>query len=390
MEDRYERKKEMADAIEEKHKAFLTELARMPVGRGEDRERRLRFFRQYPMRDDFQMEVMEAYEPAAYRRFRKRLTDPSGFGGVQDADMASAAHRQDIDTVIYVEAMNEAVCGYMGKNTSGAGYNFVACLGRNYKQMAARESAVNDLGETGISDTEIPTRNLPKVIHVVRDGKEMAQRERSGRTPEEILNATQEALGVKCTKKECELIRTLVFNTAFTVSLDAGTEDDETCKFQLADPHNAVREMEERETARDMFRIFCENIERKWALIHSAKGLREKKIIQMFFSANLLKELKLDDHGQPYSAEPAGNDKFYPIVEPQGDFLYRELLDREYLHRALEKYPRDFYEVYANLLRRDFKFEDTVIAELAGKDKSTISRARKKYVELVRALCDFS
>lgn len=393
----FETDMELARAFEKKHSAFLKKLEEMPAGgsKGEEREERLKLFRQYPMRDDFQMEAMRAYRRDAYERFMDRVNPEKewrrSLDEGKDMDIASVRNRKDIDPYVFTEAINEAVCGYTGKTKSGGDYNFLACVGQNYKQMAGRKAAKYDLDERGISDSEIPERNLYRVLRLVRDRNAIAQREGYGESPEKILDIIQDVLQKDYTKKEQELIRTLVFDNVFKVSIDEGAEDDdgEAFVFSLADQKNDVKEAEEREMARGLLNTFCENIERKWALIDSGKGLREKKTIQLFFSANILKELKLDDEGEPYPTEPAGDEDFYLILKPKGDFLYRELLHKEYLWRALTGYPNDFYEVYAKLLREDFKFSDTVIAKLVGKNKSTISRERKEYVELVKVLCDF-
>lgn len=393
----FETDMELARAFEEKHGAFLKKLEEMPVGRskGEEREERLKLFRQYPLRDDFQMEAMRAYRRNAYERFIAR-TDPEkewrrSVDEGKDIDIASVRNRKEIDPVVFVEAVNEAVCGYTGKTKTGDRYSFLACVGQNYKQTAGRKAAKYDLDERGITDSGIPEGHLSRVVRLVRDRNAIAQREGYGESPEKILDIIQDVLQKDYTKKEQELIRTLVFDNVFKVSIDEGPEDDdgEAFVFSLADQKSEVKEAEEREAARGLLNTFCENIERKWALIDSGKGLREKKTIQLFFSANVLKELKLDDEGEPYPTEPAGDEDFYLILKPKGDFLFRELLHKEYLWRALIGYPNDFYEVYAKLLREDFEFSDKMIAEFVGKNKSTISRERKKYVELVKALCDF-
>ncbi|MCM1057443.1 MAG: hypothetical protein NC517_07550 [Firmicutes bacterium] len=394
MDGREDIKEELAGEFEARHGDFLGKLARMPVGTGggEGKEQRLDLFRRYPLRDDFWTEAMQAYRPGAYRRFQERLTDAhkereKGYG--MDEDIASVKNRQDIDNVAFAEAINKAVCSYTGVNGKGERYSFLACLGVLYKQAAQMGAAKNDLSGMGIYDGEIPERNLCRIMKLARSRKNMMQRMGKEASPDKIMDEIREECQGKdwYTAKARELVRTLVFDTVSCISMDGGTDEDgDPVAFQLADERNGTEEAEDREAARDMLKAFCENIERKWALIDSGKGLREKRTIQLFFSSNLLKELKLDGNGQPYPAEPAGDVEFYLLLEPRGGFLYRKLLDEKYLHRALAEYPADFHEVYAKLLRGDFDFSDKVIAELEGKDKSTISRERKKYVELVKAL----
>lgn len=395
MEERNDVKAELTKAFEEKHMAFLTELAQMPTG-AEVKEQRQSFFRNYPLRDDFQIEAMRAYRPGAYKRFMNRLSDPhknreKRFGKEQDVDMASARNKDDLDGLVFAEAVNEAVCSYTGINEKGEKYNFLACLGLIYKQTANEQTARNELAEMGISDTGIPQRNLPKVVKMIREGSRIWQREGKDISIEELLERTQKAVGYECTKKEKELLRVLGFRTNVRESISPGVDEEgEPIEYQLSDEKNENLELEDRETARNILSGFCENMERKWALIDSAKDLRQKKTIKLFFSANIMKELKLDGNGNPYPAEPAGDEDFYLILEPQGSFLYREMLDGRYLDRALVTHSEDFYEVYAKLLRKDFTFSDTLIAELEEKNKSTISRERKNYGELMRGFYRFS
>lgn len=395
MDERNTVKEELTKAFEEKHGAFLSELEQMPAGTREEKEERRKFLKRYSLRDDFQMEAMQAYRPGAYKRFLERLEDPhksweKGHAKEQDIDIASAKNKQDIATLAFVEAINKAVCSYTGKNQKGERYSFLACLGVIYRHEAGKEGAKNDLAGAGISDTGIPERNLQRIVRLARATRSMMQREGIHKPSEEVLDKLQEAAGYKCTKKELELVRALVFHTNLQVSISPREDEDgDTLECHLPDERNGNQEVEDREAARNILKEFCENIERKWSMISSGKEMREKNIIRLFFSSNILKELKLDGNGKPYPKEPAGDEGFYLILEHQGDFLYKEMLYEKYLRRALVEYPENFYEVYAKLLRRDFDFSDTLIANLEGKNKSSISRARAKYVELVRVLCDY-
>ena len=393
MNERNAVKEELTKAFEKKHRAFLSELEQMPAGTKEEKEERRKFFKKYPLKDDFQMEAMQAYRPGAYKRFMERLADPhksweKGYAREQDTDIASAKNKQDIATLAFVEAINKAVCSYTGINRKGERYSFLACLGVIYRQAAEKEAAKNDLAEAGISDTGIPERNLQRIVRLARATRTMMQREGIHKPSKEVLDKLQEAVSYKCTKKELELVQALVFHTNLQVSISPREDEDgEALEYYLPDERYGNQEVEDREAARNILKEFCENIERKWDMISSGKELREKNTIRLFFSSNMLKELKLDGNGKPYPKEPAGDEGFYLLLEPQGDFLYREMLYEKYLHRALVEYPENFYEVYVKLLRRDFDFSDTLIANLEGKNKSSISRAREKYVELVRALC---
>lgn len=389
MDERSCVKEERTQAFYSRHHAFLTELRGMPAATKEERKLRQEFFRKYPLHDDFQMEAMEAYRPGAYRRFINRMADPGG-SREQDVDIASSKNRKDIDGLVFAEAVNEAIGSYTGINRKGEDYGFLACLGLLYRQKAGKASAINDLAESGISDTGIPKKNVLRMLKLARNVREIMQREGNSSPAEEILRKLQETMADKCTRKELELIQALVFHTNVLESISPREDKDgEAMEYDLPDEKDGSLKMEDRETARGILEEFCRNIERKWDAIASAKDLKEQNMIKLFFSSNILKELKLDGNGQPYPKEPAGDEEFYLILEPQGEFLYDTLLFETYLRRALTAYPENFYEVYARLLRRDFDFSDKLIAELLGKNKSSISRARARYVEVVRTLCDY-
>lgn len=312
----------------------------------------------------------------------------------QDGDIASKKHREDIDNVAYAEALNEAVCGYTGIKTDGTPYNFIACLGQFYRQIAGRMATRYDLSEAGISDAGISDKNLSRVVRLVCKTKELARREGHEESPEKIMEMILEVLPRDYTEKERKFIKNFVFDAGYPLSFDAsaGEEDEAGAAPEPEDKKNAVKDAEDMKLAQDILRTFCEDIEKKWAFIESGKELRKKKTIQLFCTADMMKELKLDGKGtgEPYSEEPAGDEEFYLVLEPQGDFLYRKLLYQKYLQRAFAEYPGDFYEVYAKLLRKDFEFTDKMIAEVEGKDASTISRERQNYLKWMKALRDFS
>ena len=68
--------------------------------------------------------------------------------------------------------------------------------------------------------------------------------------------------------------------------------------------------------------------------------------------------------------------------------MYHRLFLKKYLRRAFVETPEDFYNVYARLLRKDFSFSDKILAEAIGKDKTAVSKGKKRYFNLMKAICD--
>ena len=76
-------------------------------------------------------------------------------------------------------------------------------------------------------------------------------------------------------------------------------------------------------------------------------------------------------------------------MKPKGDFLYHKVFYHCYLWRALVEKPDNFYGVYVLLLRSDFKFTDKILAEVMGKDKTAVSKGRKQYREIMKAIYNY-
>ena len=85
-----------------------------------------------------------------------------------------------------------------------------------------------------------------------------------------------------------------------------------------------------------------------------------------------------------YQTKPAGNEGIYRILSPHADVIFRDLLTRAYVGRAVEGEPENLHEVYEHFLREDFDFRDRILGEVLHKDKSAVSRARSEYEGKVR------
>ena len=380
--------------FEDKHKVFLEKLKHMPRTTREEKEERWNCFKEYPLRDDFYLDLMNAYWPEAYKKLLSRLNRPEQVNS-EDLDMASHKHKRkdwEIDPVVFAESVKKAISGYGGENQKGISYNFVSCAGTIYRQEADRAGAENDLKNFGVSDSELPRKNMPDILRFVRNVKELWERNPEMASREDAVEQILKEGRYSCTKRDVELVRKLVFHGSLSVSLEqpAAEDGDSTLEDYLADERDDFRQLLEDDDRKMPFlENFFQKIVAGWNVLESAKGKKEQETIKMFFTRDVLKVLKLDNSGKPYEHEPAGDEEFYFSLEPYGSVLYDRIFYARYLCRAFIEKPEDFYETYARLLRKDFDFSDKILTELTGKDKSTISRRRKGYLSAMEGIYSY-
>ncbi len=397
-----ESNKENKPKFETDYESFLTELKYMPLSTKEEKDERWNFFQHYAKHDDFVMDLMFAFRPNAYKKFFSRLNNVENISYIDSGieTFKNKKERQrEIDPKVFMEVIQKAIHNYTGIKKDGSSYGFVACIGIFYNQEAGKAASKNGLRGSGISDTEIPERNIPGIIKLVNSVKHLCWNDRDMYYfPEETFQKVlEEVLRTKkfhCTKKEIELIRALVFYDNITSSLDTPMVNDNDTKISFKDTLKDEKDdykkvLEEDEKRIPFLEMFCQHIEENLKIITSAKELREQEFIKIFFTKDILKELKLDKNGKPYSQEPAGDEDFYCSLKLYGDILYHKMFYKQYLFRAFWETPEDFYEVYVKLLRKDFDFSDKLLAEVIGKDKFVISKKRKIYKNTMEAFHNY-
>lgn len=394
MDEKYNlERKQLAAQFEAAHSAFLEELRHMPTDK---KEERWIFFDRYDRKENFDIELMEVYRPGAYYKIKERLVKFSVESFHADSNLA-LPWINEIDPVVFMEVRKKAIEIYTGTNQKGESYGFVACVGILYRQKADEASAENRLQRKGISDQEIPKRNLSRVFRLVRKAERVWEKSSRKISKEEALEQAVKEVSCNYTKKDMELVRTLFFPGSIVVSMDMplGTEDGDTgdtLGTRQEDKEDYFESVLDREAGCFLLEAFCRGIEERWEVITSAKGLREQEFFKAFFTHWILRELKLDKSEKPwkpYLEEPAGDETFYQVLKPKGDFLYNRMFYKKYLWRAFIKRPEDFYSVYALLLRKDFEFIDKVLVEIMGKEKTVVSKKKKEYLKLMKDIYDY-
>ena len=375
-----EERKERANEFEKRHCVFLEKLGRLPV---KQREERWKLFSEYDQRESFTIELMEAYNPGAYRKIETRLKNSSTG---PDENVAYWGKKKEFDSTVFMEAVKAAVESYTGINQKGEAYGFVQCAGLMYKQRVGKTAAKNTLEMKGISG--LSNKELSKVLKLAKTVYKLRE-ERYGEffQEQDIEQVIKEIIGEGKQKELIRVVKKLINPEDTVISMDKpvgeGNDGDTIGDFQKDERDSLLAEQENN---RFLLETFFREIEERWEIIKSAKGLKEQERIKQYFTQDVLKELKQDEEGKPYLKEPAGNKQIYQILKPKGDFLYHRMLYHRYLWRALVEKPDDFYDVYALLLRRDFKFTDKILAEVTGKDKTAISKGRRQYREMMNAI----
>lgn len=389
-------RKSDAWTFEEKYNDFLTELREMPKNTPEEKELRWQTYMAHPQQTDFSADVYKKFRSRAYDRLVRRLQNTEKACEDADAGIASIENKAEVDNVVLYEAVKDTICSYTGINLKGEKYSFLQGVGRHYQQRVQLVTTDGALGNRGISDSTLSKKALCYIAKLVKAAKSYAEMHINDQSGIEALEkgveeAVNEALnnqtGHIYTKREQELARVLLFGKD-KISLDENSNEDED---GVANSDRILGEKELYEekgyqivSEKNALDVFLSNLKDEWEIICAAKRLREQKIMRMFFSKDILKELKLDSGGEPYHVEPAGNEDIYGALKPQGDFLYERIFYRNYLDRAFAEYPGKFYEVYCNLLREDFDFSDKILAELEGKNPSTISRWHDEHLKIMK------
>lgn len=390
MNEKYIERKHQTDEFEIRHESFLEKLRYIPTDK---KEERWDFFNGYDQRESFIIELMEVYRPGTYSKIKDRLEKVATDRLKEDSNVACWGNKE-IDTAAFMEIIKEAIETYVGRSKGGEDYGFVACAGTLYRQKASKVAAENALRKKGITDQEVFSRkSLPNVLKLARAAERVWAENFEKIPKEEALKQAVEEASYHCTKKEMELVRALFFSDSVVVSMDAPLEAGDkdtgnTFGEQQEDKRDCFEAVFGQVTENAFLEVFCQEIEERWKIITSAKGLREQELIKAFLTQGILKELKLNEDGKPYLKEPAGNEAFYCNLKPKGDFLYHRLFLKKYLRRAFVETPEDFYNVYARLLRKDFSFSDKILAEAIGKDKTAVSKGKKRYFNLMKAICD--
>ncbi|MCI9147397.1 MAG: hypothetical protein HFG73_03885 [Hungatella sp.] len=375
--------------FEEKYSDFLTALRQMPKGTEEEKNRRWAYFRSYPSCESIKVDLIEAYKPGAIAKYEARINKYKYETLDPDLDMAVFKDKRMFDNLVFMETVREAICNFTGFRRDGSSYGFLACIGMIYKQKAGWAAANEELGRRGISDSELPKKNLLSITKLAKAVTDICAIDSGKGSPEEVLDGLLKESKARFTKKELELVRCLIFDKGI-LSMEAHYEDEDGNDGSLMDKiADTKADIEANMEGMPFLETFCRHLEDGWEAVAVGLKLREKEYIRIFLTKNVLSVLKLDGNQKPYPKEPAGNKEIYDSLQACGNTLYEKVFYEKYLWRAFVERPVDFRGVYVKLLRKDFDFSDKLVGQVLGKDKTAVSKGKKKYWDIMEAFYEY-
>lgn len=417
-----EKKIRLAVELGEQYGEILRALSRMPKETKAHRDARWKWFRTHPEYEQMFGKTMEAYSPSGYRL----MVRCKGSG---DLSGMSSRENKEIGSEEFLLAVKETVEEYTEEKaeTGKEGSFFVACVGQKYRQNMQRACGAERYDHGGPVQ-EIPYDRKYQVIKYVYEIKRMMETGKIREYPEFWEARRKEICASrdwKLTKKEWDALVQMVYDMNRLVSMDKNIGDEEdgtTLGDILRDPSEGTEEKAERTVRETLLGTFIRNMAQDWKYVKCGTNKRSREWIRIFLTKDLLIALKLDsmpefsDHERKqwedcrpepycgqwcparktcgrdkrtgcymrYQTKPAGNEGIYRILSPHADVIFRDLLTRAYVGRAVEGEPEELYEVYEHFLREDFDFRDRILGEVLHKDKSAVSRARSEYEGKVR------
>lgn len=418
--DRYiERKIGLTKKFEEEYRNVLEELAEMPKKTKEEKEECWKWFREHSEYELIVGRVMEAYDPKAFRVMARR----------EDHENMKPERGKKLDGLQFICAVQDVVKSYKGnqKKDGEGSVSFVACVGQKYKQRMQIENGTVNYDSTGVPMPEVKEKRKHIVMTLARNVIELKEKTGDIRPAKEII---QEITTEKIKAEELEAAERIVDKLNLLIRLDqevgeggdtliAHTEDrKESIEMQMSTEIAEMTEM-----TGQLLAVFIRNIAKDWRYVKCAAKKKTREWLKAFFTKDLLIELKLDmrttltgkekrewgdEKVEPYCKqwcshrsqcklsekekgcyvrywdEPAGTDEIYKILKPYGSIIFNNLLTKDYLHRAIERKPDNFYKVYANHLKDDFDFRDRILGEVIHKDKTAVSKARSVYEKKIK------
>ena len=211
---------------EEAFAGLLNSLKEMPCATPEERKQRLDDFRNHPLHDRLIMELLQALKPEAY----KSLLNPQpNRSRAASAIVSASTSRREVDTEVFMEAVNEAVRRYTGRKKDGTEYSFISSVKLNYQQYAGRAAGVHDYQNAQVMLPKIPERNMSEVLKLVKDIRQLKENFGSQMSTEVLLdkilkNADNNRI---CTGQMREAVINIVDNLYAKVSMDMAVDEEE-------------------------------------------------------------------------------------------------------------------------------------------------------------------
>lgn len=400
------------EKFERKYRTILDELKQMPredQKLGKD-SARWRWFRQQPY-----YEVMVMDLP----RCLPALTRKNG-----------------VDSVVLMETLIECVNTFIGVNKEGKEYTFTQSINNRYKQLAGHAASKEYLQMAGMT---LQTRDarIPMLVKLIKEVRTVIVARGSGwnwNDLDSVLEGCLKTSKYTYSREEIREARSLIENLNI-VSVDSipGDEDGVSMEEIIPGGEDPAERIDEGDDRMDA--LGC--LGKQWDTVVASTFKTDRNLLKAFLSRDVLVELKLRrlsrdelsqlkrDKSADYikeleplcrkwcptrntcqlsqnygcyirwgrlsRTEPPGDWEVYQMLNRDGEILYGNILNNDYVQYAYEQLPEEMYDLYANLLKdfgrgeNTFEFTDTVMATALGLRKDTVSKGRKKYEGEVRS-----
>lgn len=415
------------------YREVLEALKKRPRENSAEKEACWGWFREYIGPEGYQKfseDLIRVFRPKAYEWLQRyantdknvNINKFAGFSPLEEISRRTVERDKkgvQMDSLVLIKAVKEAVEEYRGINRSGESYSFISSVRQKYGQKAYQAAGKNDYKNAGILP-DIPERNMPAVLNLVKRMESFREKYGDNRKRDEVLEEALSGISShKYTKAELEAAKRMYDKLNCIGALDKPVEEnsEKTLEDSIPDPNDEYGKLTEGEG----LRAFFESIGKNWGKIKAATKKDSRNWIRIFMTKDILIELKLDTipelsgeenrileklKPEPacgqwcprkrwcpkkdkkscyarYTSIPAGNEEVYLMLKPYEKTVYAELFHPGYLDRAIELSPKDLKEVYENLLKKDFNFSDGILADVMMKNKGTVSNKRKEF-EIVR------
>lgn len=431
-----------AEELDWKFKRLLDELRVMPE------KERFEWLKQQPEYSVFAIELMNALHtwlPQSYDRLKNKLQSEKHISRTlsPDNDIAStikSEKKKEIDTVVFMEAIEKAASGYTGRNQKGEKYTFLQSVRKIYNQEVMKQGGKNDFQKFGFS-TGTDTEKLYMVLKLVRKVRKLCDDRNNHNEIDKFLEeCISKSKKYQYTKEEIKLAKRMVEGLDFVSSMDVtlSEEDDTTFGDQREYIENGYLDIERQEWANS----FKSNFEEKWELVTASTSKVNLGWFKVFLSRDILVALKLEPvneeerkknkdllepkcnswcsmknrcpyvtyrdgkkitsrdscfirYGEREGAEENGDGEIYDLLEKIGNPFYQKVLENIYVKKAYTEDVNSLYDLYHVKLKswtpdtegEKFLFTDTILGSAIGESKKAVSIAKGKYEERRPMLC---
>lgn len=441
------------EGIDEQFKDLLDCLRVMPKDTPEERGERFLWVKSKPEYDKFVIEVMEEWDEGSFGKLKNRLQKEKYVSCSLDMDSGIATterngKRKEMDPVVFMETIKQAIESYTGVNLEGHPYTFIESVRQIYKHKLLREAGKNDFQKYGVV-TGSKSERLYKVLKLAREADRLMQqlKKKYGNIDikkddiiekcvlaDEKFRYTKEE--VKLAKKLVEGLKIISINTPTSESEDNTTTQEDVIKSLCDD----FEEIEKQDMLDCLFKAMQNDFDEKWKMVITAAGKQDQEVIRAFLAKDILVILKLEPVNEterkiyknllepkcdswcsvknkcPYAKykdgkrEPSrescyirygdkdtsfierGNRDIYQMLEEIGNSFYKTILDNAYVKNAYVNDVENYYDLFAEKLKpakgtaetETFQFTDAVLGKAFGKNKSSVSKYRNTYETNVR------